>query len=555
MQPFLRVLGLIVLLLPAVSVHAQVDGVLQIDDGLHRFLLRQQLNGRLSWAHLSHKPLSAGDAQAYLDSLQQFRVEMTSAEREQLDRYRRKESAPGADWLGRRVPRVYSNGHDFIGASAEDWSVSLNPVFVGAIGQGKRTAGEGVDASPRVFQNTRGMQIAGSIGPNVFFEGRFTENSQRVVSPEYREGSVARRGFIHADGSSYNWMDAIGVVGIRSKYLEARFGRDRYRWGNGLNSPYLSNFAPAIDHLLLKARFWRIEYVSLFSGYTSTMAPDAQQGDRIRRRKYGSTHRLAVHLPGRFEVSVFETVVFATDSLEVRERFDLSYANPVIFLRAAERDRGSPDNVLLGASTAWRPIKGVRVYVELLLDEFKADAIGKQWWANKWIWNYGLQLADVGLTGLTASFEAARLRPFIYSHNDEINAYVHFGDLLGHPAGPNAWDYTIALDYQATPRFRLSSNTAITRRGRNDGAVNYGSDPLLDYAAGRDEEFGHALLQGIRQTQVLSEAFASYELLPALHADVAVRFESLDDEELGLDRWFVPFIQLRWGVPFPSARW
>ncbi|NNE69834.1 MAG: hypothetical protein HKN29_05655, partial [Rhodothermales bacterium] len=397
--------------------------------------------------------------------------------------------------------------------------------------------------------------MAGSIGPYFFFEGRFTENAQRVVNPQYRDGSYPRLGFVHRSGESHTWMDAVGVVGVRSKYLEARFGRDRYRWGNGLNSAYLSNYAPPIDHLLLKARFWRVEYVSLFSGYASSQAPGAERGDTIRRRKYGSTHRLSVHLPFRFEASVFETVVFATDSLEVRERFDLSYANPVIFLRAVERDRGSPDNVLLGSSLAWRPVKGLRVYVELLLDEFKADNIGKEWWANKWIWNYGLQTADLGLSGLTARFEAARLRPFIYSHDDEIDAYVHFGDLLGHPAGPNAWDYTIALDYQATPRFRLSANTAITRRGRNDGAINYGSDPLVDYAAGREDEFGHAILQGIRQTQILSEAFASYELLPYLYMDLAVRYESLDDAELGLDRWVVPFAQLRWGVPFPSARW
>ncbi len=551
----LRGLAAILFLLLSVPVAAQVDGVLQIDDGLHRFLIRQQLAGRLDWAHLTHQPLSAGDSQAYLDSLDQYRADLSRTDQRLLERYRREVPGPGAEWVADRVPRVFRNGHDLIGASSDDWSVSVNPIFVGAMGVGKRTAGEGVDASPRVSQNTRGTHIAGAIGPYFFFEGRFTENSQRVVDPVSRDGSVPRRGSAKVSGNVYNWMEATGVVGLRTKYLEARFGRDRYRWGHALGSPYLSNYAPPIDHVLLKARFWRLEYVSLFSAYTSSRAPGAGRGDSVRRRKYGSSHRLAVHLPGRLEVSIFETVVFATDSLEVRERFDLSYANPVIFLRAVERDRGSPDNVLLGASAAWRPVNGLRVFVELMLDEFKSDFVGKEWWANKWIWNYGLQMADFPVSGVTARFEAARIRPFMYSHDDEIDAYVHFGDLLGHPAGPNAWDYTLALDYQATDRLRFSANTAVTRRGRNDGAINYGSDPLIDYAAGRQGEFGHALLQGIRQTQILSEAFASYEVLPTLFVDAAVRYESLDDAELGLDRWATPFVQLRWGVPFPSARW
>ena len=306
---------------------------------------------------------------------------------------------------------------------------------------------------------------------------------------------------------------------------------------------------------MVKARLWRFEYVSMFAGFSSSRAPEFARGDQVRRRKYGSSHRLAVHLPGRLEVGVFESVIFATDSLEIRERFDLSYANPIIFLRAVERDRGSPDNALLGASTAWRPVDGVRLFAELLLDEFKADAVGKGWWANKWVWNWGLQTADVGLQGLTARIEVARLRPFMYSHDDEIDAYVHFGDLLGHPAGPNAWDYTVAVDYQATTRLRFAAAAAVTTRGRNANGVNYGSDPLIDYEAGRQGEFGHRLLQGVRQQQVLVESFVSYELLPTLYMDAAIRFESLDDRERGVDRWVTPFLQLRWGMPFPSVRW
>lgn len=548
---FLLLLGLLAMGPAAAPTVAQVTGVLQVDDDIHRFLFRQQVAGRIESAHLSNQPLSAADAVAYLDSLELERAELSLVDQQLLDRYRRVLPAPGAERVNERLSGVYANGHDFISASSEDWSLALNPLFVGSYGVGQRTAGKGPDDRPTVWQNSRGAQFAGTVGPWLFFEGRVLENQQRVVNPMPRAGSAPRRAFAKYSDGVYDWFDAVGVVGLRSKYLEARFGRDRYRLGYGLGSPYLSNYPPPIDHLLLKARFWRLEYLSLMAGYSD----DTVEGSPVRRRKYGSTHRLAIHLPGRVEVALFETVVFATDSLEIRERFDLSYANPVIFLRAAEGDRGSPDNALLGASAAWRPVDGVRVFAELLLDEFKADMRGKQWWANKWVWNWGVHVADWPVDRLATRVEVARLRPFMYSHRDPLNSYTHFGDILGHPAGPNAWDYTLALDYQASTRVHLSAIGALTRRGRNANGINYGSDPLIDYNTGRQDELGHAILQGVRQTQILAEAYASYEFLPDLSLDLAARFQSLDDAERGLDRWFTPFVQLRWGVPFPSERW
>ena len=238
--------SLVVLLLATTDARAQVDGVLQIDDGLYRFLFRQQVAGRLSSAHLSHQPLSAADAQAYLDSLALVEEDLGSTDRALLRRYRRTDPGPGAQAINDRFARLYSNGHDLVGASGPDWSVSVNPIFVGAYGAGKRTAGDGVDDSPTVWHNTRGVRVAGTIGNHFFFEGRFSENQQRVVQAYSRDGSAPRRGFANLDDGVYDWMDAVGVVGVRSKYLEARFGRDRYRWGYGLSSPYLSKLRAGV---------------------------------------------------------------------------------------------------------------------------------------------------------------------------------------------------------------------------------------------------------------------------------------------------------------------
>ena len=62
-------LSLFVVLIGVMPGWAQQDGLLQLNDPLHRFLHRQQVLGRIPDAFLSHQPLSAYEAQRYLGTL------------------------------------------------------------------------------------------------------------------------------------------------------------------------------------------------------------------------------------------------------------------------------------------------------------------------------------------------------------------------------------------------------------------------------------------------------------------------------------------------------
>ena len=98
-------------------------------------------------------------------------------------------------------------------------------------------------------------------------------------------------------------------------------------------------------------------------------------------------------------------------------------------------------------------------------------------------------------------------------------------------------------------------NVTYTKRGRNTATVNYGADPSLSENDARASDTDVRLLQGIRQNQWLLEAYAGYEFLPDVYLELAVRAESIDDAETGLDRYVAPFLMLRWGLPFQSVRY
>ncbi len=540
----------------AAPVWGQQDGLLQIDDPLHRFLTRQQVLGRLPEAILSHQPLSAYEARRHLDALDTSRLGHLD---EQLyARFLGRAPGPGVATFRKVMPFAYRNGRDFLSVEHEDYAFQVNPLFYLTYGRARQTERPGGEASVAFWQNTRGVRAAGHVGKHVFFEARLEENQRRDVRPAFGLDTAPRLGRTKFNENQvYDYTVATGVVGLRTKYFEVRFGRDRNRWGLAQGSLMLSNYAPVYDQLQIRTTVWRLQYTNLFTRFTDQTPRSVSP--EILPRKYGAFHRLALQLPGRVELELFETVLFASpDSLGVRDGFEWSYLNPIIFYRAVESDLVdpdlNPDNVLLGGGISWIAYPGLRLRTQLLLDELTVSQIGKGWWGNKWGWLLGFDLADFPVPNLLLQVEYARLRPYLYGHRAAFTSYTHYNDLLGHPAGPNSEDAALFLAYQPTLRWRAALTLARTRRGRDTEDAYYGADPLRSYTE-RVADTDVRLLQGIRQTYLLAEARAGYEFLPDVYLELALRAESVDDAETGTDRYVAPFVMLRWGLPFQSVRY
>jgi hypothetical protein len=560
-----RLAALALLLLAAPAAQAQHEGLLQVDDAFEHVLGRQRALGRLPGAFLGARPLSAYAAQAYADSALASGDTFGAADYALLRRLTGRAAGPGVGVVNRALPFLYADGHSFYSARAEDYAFEVSPLAVLSYGRARQTALADREATVPVWQNTRGVRAAGHIGPHVFFEARLEENQRRPVQPAYNPivRSVPRIGSSKLqDGEVYDYFVATGVVGFRSEYFEARFGRDRNQWGFGGTSLVLSDYATVYDQLQLRTQVWRIHYTNLFTQLTA-FRPADETGDGLVPRKFAAFHRLAIDLPARVQIELFESVVFATDTTGNgrRDGFDFAYLNPIIFYRAVEHDLGSPDNALLGGGISWVATPGVELYAQGILDELSVERFSGDWWGNKWGYILGAYLVDPGwgdvrLRGFDLRVEYARQRPFLYGHRTEATAYVHYGDVLGHPAGPNTSDLAVFVNYRPWPRLVTALNLAFTQRGRAPEGEVVGADPTRSNRL-RDtsRDYDVPTLQGVRQRLLLAEARVGYELLPSLFLEAVVRAESVDDAERGLDRYVAPFASLRWGLPFPSVRY
>ena len=558
---------LLLLLAGAAPAAAQPEGVLPLDDDLHGFLLRQEARGRLPEAHLAHRPLSAYEAERYLDSLSARRTALTDLSRRRLDRFRGRPPGPGTGFVRDFAPVLYRDGQHFFSARDDGYAVQAEPLFYFAYGRARQSAAGNRDATAPVWQNTRGARVGGHVGDYVFFETELRENQRRdpaALRPPFdRVGETAPRlgNTRFVGGDTYDYFRATGTVGFRSRFFEVRLGRDRAHLGPGQTSLVLSDYGPAFDQLQLRTSFWRVQYVNIFASMTDPTPLPVEGGDENIPNKFGAFHRLGLTLPGGVKLGLFESVIFAPDASE-QTRLDIepAYVNPIIFYRAVERDLGSPDNVLLGADASWTtPLRGLQVYGQFMIDEFVVDEIFTDSWRNKYGLLLGarldgLPLETLALGELSLAFEYARLRPYLYTHRDPSTSYTHYNDLLGHPAGPNAEDLALFARYRPTPRLEAGLNVAYTRRGRAPGdTLNVGADPLVSFDTRSSSEA--PFLGGVRQNRWLVEARAGYELLPDLFVEAALRFESVDDAERGRDRYVAPSLALRWGLPFRSARY
>ena len=352
-QAWLLVLALCLAFVPAQSARGQSDGVLQVGDEISRFLIRQQVSGRLTDATLSTQPLAGHVAVGLLDTLAGD-VRLTTPERSLLASLRGTSPPPVVGKLRNVAPYLYKNGVDFVAIEGDGYRVQFNPLLNMHVGRAKLSEREDAPASVPVWQSTRGVRGSGMLGRHLFFETRLEENQQRVIDARYDELSktAPRVGKASYDDSRevLDYMIATGLVGFTSRFVEVRFGRDRNRWGTALGGITLSNYGTVYDQLQIRTTVGPVQYTNLFvSLATGRVAPR----DGVIPKKYAALHRLVIQLPKRVELAFTESVIFATDSLGARKSFDIAYLNPIVFLRAVEADRGSPDNVLLGASASW----------------------------------------------------------------------------------------------------------------------------------------------------------------------------------------------------------
>ncbi|MCZ6676038.1 MAG: hypothetical protein O7E52_02185 [Candidatus Poribacteria bacterium] len=285
--------------------------------------------------------------------------------------------------------------------------------------------------------------------------------------------------------------------------FEVLIGRDQIFWGTGFRGAVgISDNSPPFDLILLTGQFGQIKGTA-FTAQLDRMWHDQ---DGLERRyladRYLSGHRLDWQVNDRIEVGISETILYGGDSRGV----EWQYLNPILPYYASQFNADTDDNVMFLLEGAIRPINGLRLYGEWLIDDFQyvdSDDPNAVAWLAGAAWNRLLASQKLSIRG-----EYARVNRWAYTHLVQENQFTHFGSIIGHRIGTDAdtfyleGEYLINVDARVALfyEFERQGEAGVEDRYRNE---DFESIPFPSGVVERRDSIGiHLVYEPLRAWQL-----------------------------------------------------
>ena len=259
---------------------------------------------------------------------------------------------------------------------------------------------------------------------------------------------------------------------VNGAHLNLLVGRDWLYWGaSRYKTVGISDNSPPFDQVRLTGTFGkRLKATAFTTQLDSTWYDDGKK--RYLAKRYMSGHRLDYQYNDRVEIGVAEWILYGGDA----QTLEWKYANPITFYYALQYNAKADDNVMFAFDAAIRPIDGVRLYGEWIIDDIQYESDSNDPHAVAWI--LGLTWYPQHLDRqLGIHSEYARVNRWAYTHLDPDNQFTHFGYAIGHPISTDSDTLRLSASYQFTVSTEAEVRAVLTRHGEGRIADRfYGED-------------------------------------------------------------------------------
>lgn len=406
----------------------------------------------------------------------------------------------GKNWLFRKIFKEH-----LVEIKSDDYEVNfdfLPDLWIGK--QGERS----------LWNNTREVAVEGFVGKQFAFSATISENQGKypLYYDEYVRTMKVVPGQGHAklygsDGFDYSNSSA-NLSYTPSKYLNVQVGYGKNFVGNGYRSVLLSDFAFNYPYVKITATLGAVQYSVMWAQFEDLYSTEFDD-ETPYPKKYGVFHYLDWNVNKRLSLGLFENIMWEPRGGE------WSYFIPILFLRPAEYNNGSPDKVLLGLNGSYKVTKQLVAYGQLAINEFTLREVfsGKGYWANKIAGQIGLRSFDIlNVKNLNATVEFNSVRPYTYSASKRIKNYGHYNAPLAHPFGANFREYLAIVNYRYN-RWEARMQANFANYGLDENGLNYGKNIFLDYTT-RVDDYGVHIGHGLTTDYLYGNATLGFVLNP-----------------------------------------
>ncbi len=444
--------------------------------------------------------------------------------------------------------KFFNHPADLFSIHNEDLDLHVNFASDNYIGRESAT-------TKNLWYTARGVEVRGMINQKLGFYTFVADN--QGVFPRYVRDYIGQyntpgEGLSKpVGGRGLDFLSARGYITFRPlKSINVQFGHDRNVMGSGYRSMLLSDISNPYLFLKINTQLGKFQYTNLWTSMINFQTPDGKRS-RLKKKKYTAMHHLSLNLSERFNVGIFEAIVFGSDTMEVG--FDPNYLNPIIFYRFVESYLGSQDNALLGADFRWLVAKRFSVYGQFMMDEFLTKFYFND--QGSWTKKYGAQLGAkyvdaFGVPNFDLQAEYNMARPYTYTHRDGARNYTHWRQSLAHPLGANFTEFLGIVRYKPIPRLTTYATMMWTHKGVDYDGNNWGGNILLDYNT-RVDDFGNYLTQGTPLFTRMTDIRVSYMLTHNLFLDGRLMWRREETPKYTITRKTrLNTIALRYNIPY-----
>jgi hypothetical protein len=380
----------------------------------------------------------------------------------------------------------------------------------------------------RVFLNSKGLTLRGTIADKLGFSALLTDNQER--GPEFFQDRVTASGYPAVPGFGYyksfkktafDYFENRASIYFKVwKYFDFQFGYDKNFIGNGYRSLFLSDYSAPYLFLKIDTKIWKLDYQNIFM----ELVGQHQLGDYEYPKKYSVIHHLSFNVTKWLNIGLFENVTFSRQNY-----FDFSYLNPVIFLVSAQQQNGSPDKTTAGLDFKINAGHQIQFYGQLLINEFILDQIlhySRGYWANKQGIQLGVKYIDAfDVKNFDLQFETNVVRPYTYQHDDSVANFSNYNQPMAHPLGANFAEFIAIARYQPTPKLNFEGKVIYYHQGLDSGGVNFGSNVLENYTT-RPRDYGFSIGSGVPVNCINASIAASYEVRENIYIDASMMYRN-----------------------------
>ncbi len=341
--------------------------------------------------------------------------------------------------------------------------------------------------APAGFESLRAGIVATPV-ERLFVYGNFVLDEQKAEDENY---------------TGKKWRGLAGgveqaFIHYHLKPIEITLGRFASFWGPR-NSLVLSS-GNALDGFGYSFHWGRL-VLSYRLARLDGLSPEEDGVEQFENRFFAG-HRLDIHFSRWLRMGFFETIIFGGPGRQI----DLLYLNPIIFFHADQLNEGVDDNTLLGMDFVFRPRPGVKLYGQLLVDDFQIDnsSQGDQE-PDQYGVILGSDLVDM-MPGLDINLEYSRVTNWTFNQALDRNRYLFNGELIGGAPGNDYEMWRLGVRRWFGDETALASEFAYRRQGEGKPTAEW-TAPWLETEGEYTEPFPTGIVETTRSASLRLQSF------------------------------------------------